>query len=171
MLYFRRDLLAKYGAPVPQTWRQLTEIARNIQESERTAGRTRMWGFVWQGRAYEGLTCNALEWIHSAGGGNLVDTTGKITIDNESAARALTLAASWVGTITPPGVLDYTEEEARAAFQAGDAVFMRNWPYALALANRPESPVAGKTGIAPLPRGDQGPPSATLGGSQLAVSR
>jgi trehalose/maltose transport system substrate-binding protein len=171
VLYFRRDLLEKHGASVPQTWRQLTEIARNIQESERAAGRARLWGFVWQGRAYEGLTSNALEWIHSAGGGTLVDPTGKVTIDNENAAQALTLAASWVGTITPPGVLNYTEEEARAAFQAGDAAFMRNWPYALALASRPESPVAGKIGIAPLPRGDQGAPSAALGGSQLAVSR
>jgi trehalose/maltose transport system substrate-binding protein len=171
LLYFRRDLLEKYGAPVPQTWQQLTETARNIQESERIAGHPRVWGFVWQGRAYEGLTCNALEWIHSADGGNLFDRTGKISIDNRNAAQALTLAASWVGTITPPGVLNYTEEEARAVFQAGDAVFMRNWPYAFALASRRESPVAGKIGIAPLPRGDQGAPSATLGGSQLAVSR
>ena len=56
-------------------------------------------------------------------------------------------------------------------FQSGDAVFMRNWPYALALVNRPESPVAGRVGIAPLPRGKSGKSSATLGGSQLAVSR
>jgi trehalose/maltose transport system substrate-binding protein len=171
LLYFRRDLLEKYGTPVPQTWHELAEIARTIQEGERSAGRQRMWGFVWQGRAYEGLTSNALEWIHSAGGGTLVDRTGTVTIDNKNAAQALRLAASWVGTITPPGVLNYTEEEARAAFQAGDAVFMRNWPYAMALANRPESSVAGKIGIVRLPRGDQGASTATLGGSQLAVSR
>lgn len=171
LLYYRRDLLQKHGAPLPQIWRELTVIARDIQEHERRAGHARIWGFVWQGRAYEGLTCNALEWIHSTGGGTIVDSAGKVTIDNENAARALTLAASWVGTITPPGVLNYTEEEARGVFQAGDAVFMRNWPYALALANRPESPVAGKVGIAPLPHGDHGTSSATLGGSQLAVSR
>jgi trehalose/maltose transport system substrate-binding protein len=171
LLYFRHDLLEKYGAVVPQTWQQLTETARIIQEGERAARSPRMWGFVWQGRAYEGLTCNALEWIHSTGGGTLVDQTGTVTIDNKNAALALSLAASWVGTITPPGVLNYTEDEARAVFQAGDAAFMRNWPYALALANRPESFVAGKVGIAPLPHGDQGTSSATLGGSQLAVSR
>jgi trehalose/maltose transport system substrate-binding protein len=144
LLYFRRDLLEKYGAVVPQTWQQLTETARAIQEGERATRHQRMWGFVWQGRAYEGLTCNALEWIHSAGGGALVDQKGTITIDNKNAALALSLAASWVGTITPPGVLNYTEEEARAVFQAGDAVFMRNWPYALSLASAPESSVAGK---------------------------
>ena len=171
VLYFRRDLLAKYGAAVPDTWQQLTEIARKIQDGERARGRGRMWGFVWQGRAYEGLTCNALEWIHSAGGGTIVDPTGRVTVDNAKAAGALMLAASWIGSITPPGVLNYAEEEARGVFQAGDAVFMRNWPYAFALANQPESPVAGRIGIAPLPRGDDAPSSATLGGSQLAVSR
>jgi trehalose/maltose transport system substrate-binding protein len=39
------------------------------------------------------------------------------------------------------------------------------------LANRPGSAVAGKVGIAPLPHGEAGSSSATLGGSQLAVSR
>jgi trehalose/maltose transport system substrate-binding protein len=171
LLYVRRDLLKKYRAPIPQTWRQLAEIAERIQASERAAGRERMWGFVWQGRAYEGLTCNALEWIYSYGGGTIVDRTGKVTIDNANAVQALTLAASWVRTITPVGVLNYTEEEARGVFQTGDAVFMRNWPYVLALSNRPDSPVAGKISIAPLPRGEGGMSSATLGGSQLAVSR
>jgi trehalose/maltose transport system substrate-binding protein len=171
LLYFRRDLLDKYNMPVPQTWRQLTEVARTIQDGERAAGRGRMWGFVWQGRAYEGLTCNALEWIHSAGGGTIVDTSGKVTVNNRNAAQALRLAASWIGAITPPGVLNYTEEEARGAFQAGDVVFMRNWPYALALANAPGSPVAGRIGIAALPHGEEGTSSATLGGSHLAVSR
>jgi trehalose/maltose transport system substrate-binding protein len=171
LLYFRRDLLERYGAPVPQTWRELGETARRIQEGGRAAGARRMWGFVWQGRAYEGLTCNALEWIYSSGGGAIVDRIGKVTIDNRNAAQALTLAAAWVGTITPPGVLNYTEEEARGVFQAGDAVFMRNWPYVLALADRPQSAVAGKIGIASLPHGPDGASSGTLGGSQLAVSR
>jgi trehalose/maltose transport system substrate-binding protein len=149
----------------------LTDAARRIQARERAAGRTRLWGYVWQGRAYEGLTCDALEWVHSFGGGSFVDAEGKVTADNPRAAAALTLAASWVGTITPPGVLNYTEEEARGVFQSGDAVFMRNWPYALALANGRGSKIAGRVGVAPLPHGPGGRSTATLGGSQLAVSR
>jgi trehalose/maltose transport system substrate-binding protein len=170
LLYYRKDLLEKYGAKVPETWSDMARVAKDIQDKERAAGRQRMWGFVWQGRAYEGLTCNALEWVHSNGGGTIVDETGKITINNPKAAEALTMAASWVNQISPPGVLNYTEEESRGLFQAGDAVFMRNWPYALSLANKPESPIAGKVGVAPLPHA-AGPASATLGGSQLAVSK
>jgi len=166
LLYYRKDLLAKYGVQVPRSWAALAAAARRIQDGERAAGRPRMWGFVWQGRAYEGLTCDALEWIASQGGGHIVEPDGRISIDNRRAAGALQAAAAWVGGISPRGVLNYAEEEARGVFQSGDAVFMRNWPYALALAESAGSPVRGRVGVAPLPGG-----IGTLGGAQLAVSR
>jgi len=173
LLYYRTDLLAKHGARPPETWRELTETAERIQKAERAAGNERMWGLVFQGKAYEGLTCNALEWIASHGGGTIIDPDGKITIDNPDAATAIDLAASWVARgIAPPGVLNYTEEESRGVFQSGNAVFMRNWPYAWALANNADSPVAGKVAVAALPVGKPGQSqAATLGGWQLAVSR
>jgi trehalose/maltose transport system substrate-binding protein len=171
LLYYRQDLLEKYDRPVPGTWQELTETARVVQEGERSRGNPDFWGYVWQGRAYEGLTTNLLEWISSQGGGGFVDEAGEVTINNPAAARALELAASWVGTISPEGVLNYTEEEARGVFQSGQALFMRNWPYAWALAESADSPVRGKTGIAVLPRGEDCMHSATLGGQQLAVSR
>lgn len=171
LLYYRADLLEKHDRPVPETWAELTETARAVQEAERAAGNGSFWGYVWQGRAYEGLTTNALEWISSHGGGTFVDEGGEITVDNPAAVRALELAASWVGGISPPGVLNYTEEEARGVFQSGNALFMRNWPYAWALAQGDDSPVRGRVGIAVLPRGGDGSHSATLGGQQLAVSR
>jgi len=171
LLYYRTDLLEKHGTRMPETWDELAETARRVQAAERTAGNDKMWGFVWQGRAYEGLTCNALEWIDSFGGGAIVADDGSITIDNPRAAAALTRAASWVGTISPPGVLNYQEEEARGVFQSGNAVFMRNWPYAWALAQGSDSPIRGKVGVAPLPRGGpDGKHTGTLGGQQLAVS-
>jgi len=172
LLYYRKDLLEKYGEKVPGTWEALTATARRIQKAERDAGKTALWGFVWQGRAYEGLTCNALEWIASCGGGTLIDTGGRVTVDNPRAAAALALAASWVGEISPPGILNYAEEESRGVFQSGNAVFMRNWPYAWALAQSEDSPVQNRVGVAPLPKGGTGGRHAsTLGGWQLAVSR
>jgi trehalose/maltose transport system substrate-binding protein len=172
LLYYRSDLLEQYGLEVPQTWEDLAAAARTVQAGERAAGNDRFWGFVWQGRAYEGLTCNALEWIDSAGGGAIVAPDGAVTVNNPAAAAALDAAAGWVDTISPPGVLNYDEEAARGVFQAGDAAFMRNWPYAWALLQGEESPVAGRVGVAPLPRGPGpgGHHSAALGGQQLAVS-
>ena len=172
LLYYRKDLLKQYNRSVPQTWAELTEAARIVQDAERQAGNRNFWGFVWQGRAYEGLTVNALEWISSYNGGLVVDEQGEVTIDNPKAAEALKVAAGWVGTITPEGVLNYTEEESRGVFQAGNAVFMRNWPYAWALAQGANSAIKDKVGIAALPKGgSDGRNVGTLGGQPLAVSR
>lgn len=172
VLYYRSDLLEKYGEQPPTTWEQLTATAEKIQKGEREAGNDKMWGFVWQGRAYEGLTCDALEWVASYNGGTIVDENGKITINNDNAKKALTTAAGWVDTISPPGVLNYGEEEARGVFQTGNAVFMRNWPYAWSLGNSDDSPVKGKIGVVALPKGgEDGSHAGTLGGWQLAVSK
>lgn len=172
ILYYRKDLLEKYGRPVPQTWQELEETARLIQEKEREAGNDRMWGFVYQAAAYEGLTCDALEWIDSFRGGTIVDADGKVTVNNPKAVEALTWAASTVGTIAPEGVLSYMEEESRGVFQSGNAVFMRNWPYAWALSQAEDSPIRGKVGTAALPKGGpDGKHTGTLGGWQLAVSK
>jgi trehalose/maltose transport system substrate-binding protein len=131
-----------------------------------------MWGFVWQGKAYEGLTCDALEWVTSFNGGTIVDADGKVTINNPNAVAAIDQAAGWVKTITPEGVLNYAEEEARGVFQSGNAVFMRNWPYAWSLAQGDDSSIKGKVGVVALPKGgDDGRHAATLGGWQLAVSK
>ena len=127
-----------------------------IQEAERAGGRDKMWGYVWQGRAYEGLTCDALEWIASYKGGSIVEPDGSISVNNPEAARALGTAAGWIGDISPAGVLSYAEEEARGVFQSGNAVFMRNWPYAWSLANGDESAIKGKVGVVALPRGGAG---------------
>ena len=170
LLYYRQDLLEKHGLPVPETWGQLGETALAVQTAERASGTGSLWGFVFEGAAYEGLTCNALEWI-TAYGGSVLDAEGDITVNDPRAAFALDQAAAWVGTIAPPRVTRFNEEDARRTFQLGDAVFMRNWPYAWSLLNAEGSPLRGKVGVAPLPKGGiNGQHAGTLGGWQLAVS-
>ncbi|MDQ7730777.1 ABC transporter substrate-binding protein [Halomonas sp. SpR8] len=171
LLYYRHDLLEKYDAEVPRTWQVLTDTARRIQNAEREAGNERMHGFVFQGRAYEGLTANALEWVASHGGGTFVNDDGEVTVNNPQALDALALAASWVGDISPEGVRNYMEEQARGVFQAGNAVFMRNWPYAWSLGQADGTPIQNKFSVAPLPSGPEGEAVATLGGWNWAVSR
>lgn len=172
-LYYRKDLLDKYGAKVPATWKELTETAKLVMDKERAAGNKDIWGFVFQGNAYEGLTCDALEWVMSNGGGQIIEPDGTISINNAQAAAALDMAKGWIGTISPPGVLAYQEEETRGVWQTGNAVFMRNWPYAYSLGNGQGSPIKGKFDVAPLPAGtgEGARPAATLGGWNLAVSK
>lgn len=176
LLYYRTDLLEKYGfsAP-PKTWDELEQMAKTIQDGERAAGNAEFWGFVWQGNAYEGLTCDALEWVFSNGGGSIVEVDKTISINNEAAIKAIERAARWVGTISPEGVTTYQEEDARRVFQAGNAAFMRNWPYAYVLGQggadgTQETAIKDKFAVTNLPAGDSGKPAAALGGWQLGVS-
>ncbi len=171
-LFYRKDLLEKYGKQPPKTWDEMEATAKEIQEKERAAGQKDLWGYVFQGNAYEGLTCDALEWVKSSGGGQIIETDGTISINNEKAAAALNRAKGWIGTISPSGVLAYQEEESRGVWQTGNSVFMRNWPYAYALGNGADSPVKGKFDVTTLPVAAEGDkPSSTLGGWNLAVSK
>nr|WP_315246571.1 ABC transporter substrate-binding protein [uncultured Albidiferax sp.] len=174
VMFYRKDLLAKYGEKTPTTWAELTATAKKVMDGERKAGNAGMQGFVFQARAYEGLTCTGLEWVASFGGGSIIDPAGKTTINNPQAAKALDMAAGWIGTIAPTGVLNYAEEEARGVFQNGNAVFMRNWPYAWALVNGADSSIKGKVGVmVGMPKGDgaNSTGAAALGGWQMAVSK
>ena len=92
-LYYRTDLLEKHGAEVPGTWQELTETAQMIMDAERAEGNDGIYGFVFQGAPYEGLTCDALEWVKSHGGGQIVEPDGEISINNENAVAALEMAA------------------------------------------------------------------------------
>jgi len=169
-LYFRTDLLDKHGVQPPKTWDELAASAAAIQAAERAEGNDGFHGFVFQGAAYEGLTCDALEWVKSHGGGQIVEPDGTISINNPQAVRALEAASSWVGTISPEGVLGYKEEDARGVWQTGNAAFMRNWPYAFSLGNGDDSAIKGQFDVVPLPDGGGGS-AATLGGWNLAVSK
>ncbi len=171
LLYYRQDLLDEYGLSAPTTWAELEAAAATIQEGERASGNADFWGFVWQGNAYEGLTCDALEWIASSNGGSIVSPDKVITINNENAIAALEMAKGWIGTISPDGVIGFQEEDARNIWQAGNAAFMRNWPYAYGLGNGEGSAVAGKFAVSALPSVEGGKSAATLGGWQLAVSK
>jgi len=172
-LFYRKDLLEKYNKEVPKTWPELKATAQEIMDGERAAGATNLWGYVFQGNAYEGLTCNALEWVNSYGGGQIIEADGTISINNPQAVAALEEAKSWIGTISPEGNLAYMEEESRGVWQLGNSVFMRNWPYAYALSNGDDSAVKGKFDVAPLPAGvgEGAKASATLGGWNFAVSK
>jgi trehalose/maltose transport system substrate-binding protein len=173
LLYYRIDLLEKYGydAP-PQTWTELEEMAATIQAGER-ADNPYFWGFTWQGANYEGLTCNALEWQVSHGGGAIVKADGRVSVNNSQTIAAFERARGWIGTISSPGIFTFMEEDSRAEWQAGNAAFMRSWPYAYALGQAEGSPIRGQFDVALLPRGDgpQAQHAATLGGWQLMVSK
>ena len=171
LLFYRTDLLRKYGySTPPKTWEELERMARRVQDGERAKGNKDFWGLVWEGAPSEALTCNALEWQVSEGGGTILDENGRVTVNNPQSVLAWSMAAGWVGSISPPGVTAYKEWDAFNIWQAGNAAFMRNWTNAYVAASAKDSPTRDRFDIAPLPRGGAGVAS-TLGGNGYGVSR
>jgi multiple sugar transport system substrate-binding protein len=165
-LYYRADLLAAAGLSPPVTFDDLVADAKRLQSPPR------LWGFVWQGRQYEGLVCAFLEVLAGCGGTWVDPVTGEVGLDRPEAARALQFLVDCVRSdrVSPPGVTTYQEEECRRLFQDGRAAFQRNWPYVWALAQRDDSPVRGRVGVAPMVHEPGRTGAAALGGWGLGIS-
>jgi multiple sugar transport system substrate-binding protein len=164
LLLYRKDILAKEGVDPPRTWAELERDAKTI------APKYGLDGYAGQFLPYEGLTVNAAEAVYSAGGTILGDEGERVTVNSKAAGEGIGFLARGVreGWI-PKRALTYKEEESKQAFQDGHLLFLRNWPYAYAVASAKGSPVAGKIGAVPLP-GPDGPGKSVLGGSNLAVN-
>lgn len=152
-LYYRKDVVPQ----APTTWE---DVYTQAQQDK---------GIVYQGRPYEGLTVNFLELLYSAGGKVLSDDGKTPAIDSPEARSVLDFMAKGIADgAAPKAVTTYNEDASRRAFEAGQATFMRNWPYAYALGN--QSPIKGKFGIANFPGFEGKPGAGVLGGYNLAIS-
>jgi multiple sugar transport system substrate-binding protein len=166
VLYYRKDLLDKHGFSPPTLWSELVSTARYIQDRE-----DGIYGFIWQGKQYEGLVCNVLEYFWSNGGDVL--RNGEVVIDSRENVEALEFMRDLIVEyrVTPPLVLTAIEEPTRHLFGGGRALFMRNWPYAWNIFEQEGSLVRGKVGVALLPSFRGGESASTLGGWQLGLNR
>ncbi|MGB6676763.1 MAG: extracellular solute-binding protein, partial [Terriglobales bacterium] len=129
VLVYRTDLLTKYGYKTPpRTWDELEKMAVRIQAGERAKGKKDFWGYVWAGAIAtdsEQLTMEGLEWQAAEGGGHIIESDGKISVNNENVIRAWERAAHWVGWISPPSVVSYTATDAENKFWiSGEAAFL-----------------------------------------------
>lgn len=161
MLYYRSDLLAR----PPRSQAELTDQARRARQHGLDHG------LVFQGARYEGLVTVFVEYL-AAHGAEILDREGRPALDTEAARVALEAMRAAVGEhgVVPRAALSWHEEQTRFAFQNGRALFMRNWPYAFPLMQRPDSAVRGRFGVTAMPAAPGGRPAATLGGSQLAIN-
>src|SRR5215472_6749661 len=163
LMYYRTDIVKT----APTTWDELTSMAKASAPSKVK------FGYVWQGAQYEGLVCDFCEVLYGYGG-NVIDPNDpkKVTVNSPEGMQALTQMVSWVGTISPAAVTTYKEEDARSAWQDGDAAFMRNWPYAYALGNDPKtSKIAGKFDVHPMLYGGSNTTGhSNIGGWQYGIN-
>jgi multiple sugar transport system substrate-binding protein len=129
-------------------------------------------GIVYQGAAYEGLTCDYLELLFASGGKVLSDDGKKSAINSPQAVKALQLMVDGVKQgAAPRAVTTYMEPESLAAWQTGKYAFMRNWPYAYALSqNDKGSKVKNGFKVVPQPSFQGGGKGGVLGGHNSVIS-
>lgn len=167
MLYYRRDLLEQAGMEPPRTFDDLMRISKKLQQNKAAN-----WGFLWQGRQYEGLVTVFVEVLEGYGGFWVNPETREVGLDRPETVQAVNFLRSTINQgVSPPGVTTYIEEDTRRLFQSGQAVFMRNWPYAWGLFNQEDSRVRGKVGIMPMVSAAGNESGACLGGWGMGISK
>ncbi len=163
ILYYRSDLVGK----PPTTWQELIETGRQAGERNGIAP------FVADGKQYEGLVVQYLEYFWDLGG-EVFDRDGQsVLFQPDKALQAVEfMRSAFLEGVYAPGFNTMNQEDACKTFQSGDAVFLRSWPYAYRemTGGDPDSQVVGKVGIAPLPTFSGHRPVAALGGHNLAVN-
>ena len=162
ILYYRTDLV---GEP-PKTWDELIKMAKESSGKEGTSS-----GFVFQAKQYEGIVVNAMEFIASYGG-KIIDENNEVVINSPEAKKGLSKMVEIANAdFMPNNILTFSETETESAFNEGQAVFARNWPYmAKTAADQSTSKVAGTFAFTSLPAGDAGSAS-TLGGYMAMINR
>jgi multiple sugar transport system substrate-binding protein len=165
LLYYRKDLLNKYNLSPPDTWEELIDTYRKIAAVES------MYGYIWQGKQYEGLVCNFIEFIGS-NNGEIIDDEGRIVVDSPQNKIALDLMHDliWEYRISPPNTpSELMEEPSRHLFQQGMGLFLRNWTYVWDLTQR-DPFMKDKVGVTRLPRFPDATSTSVYAGWHLAIN-
>lgn len=171
MLYYRKDLLQKYGFVPPETWEELVAQADTIVRGEKDE-KPAIRGYSGQFKQYEGLVCDMLEFVVSHNGAFLSDDGTQSTLAKAETIQAVQFVRDHiVQRLATPAVLTYQEPESLAVFVQGKAVFHRNWPYAWGLANdASRSKIVGKVGVTTIPHAPKGKSVSALGGWLYGIS-
>ncbi len=167
LLYYRKDWLQQAGIQPPDTFDQLMAASKLLQ----SAGISK-WGYVWQGRQFEGLAAVFVDILAGFGGFWVNPTDREVGLDHPEAIAALQFLRDTVTSgISPPGVTNYQHEDARRLFQGGEVAFMHNWPYAYPLSNAEDSPIKGKFDIKLMVHQPGLTSAACLGGWGIGITK
>ncbi len=147
MLYYRTDLVQKYGGGTPpQTRDEMQAMATKIVAGEASNGVK--YGYLLPGKKIEAIVDEWLEFIWGAGGD--IGNPGSLNVNGSIQVEALQYMHDLIYTLklAPSGTDNYAPNDILSLFNNGLAPFMRNWTFAYAIANNPaNSKVAGKVGV------------------------
>ncbi|ASC72663.1 putative ABC transporter-binding protein [Halomicronema hongdechloris C2206] len=164
VLLYNQAVLEQGQVSPPTTWRHLMDRSQTLQAQTRVP-----WGYLWQGRAYEGLVVNFVEVLAGMGGTWIDADTGEVGLDQPVAiAAAQFLHQTIQQGVSPETITSYGETESFQQFQAGESAFLRSWPYFWRLVQA-DAASADSVGLAALPKAPGKSGSACRGGWGFAI--
>jgi len=169
-LFYRSDLLDKYGFDPPSTWEELIDQANTIVAGE---GDPDLNGFVSMWAKIEGLFMNWLSFFQGAGG-SFFDANGNVNVDTEAGRQSLEtmLDILYEHELAPESILTYRPDDARILFQQGRSVFLMVQDFVLEPLTSEDSPVRDDVGFTRVPyfEGHEDANTTVIGGFLLAVN-
>lgn len=201
MLY-RKDLFKNAGHNPQSNWATKSihwkKFSKAVADAKKQSGVN--YGYTWQAKVYEGLSCCDFNELMSSWGGayfggtkNLFGPIGNrpITVDQQPVINAIKMAKTFIDgpnasntlsgykQISPQAVLQWTENPSLKPFQNGNAVATRNWSYAIKQSAQSSAVGHKKLGVMPIPYHIKqgggkypqlGGPTAALGGWNVALN-
>src|SRR5262249_5673088 len=141
---------AVLGQP-PTTWEELLAVARAHPQR-----------IGLKGALYEGLTCDVLPFVWSAGGSG-------DTFTDDGALAAFQFFAALAPYLSPQ-TATFKEASIAEAMARGEILLQLNWPFVMSLyASQGMAPETVRS--AALPRGPHGQATTVLGGGYIAIAR
>lgn len=168
-LYYRKDLLDKYGFKPPVTWDEAIRQAQIILQGERDPNLN---GIGFMGNISEGTVCTFLLPIWAMGA-DVTDDKGRLSLTEEQARRSLQFWLDLMDRhrVSPPNMAEKAQDTIRREMQQGRWIFATLFAYAWNhFQNDPDSRVKDKIGVAVMPRFEGGRSASCLGGWQWTIS-
>lgn len=146
-LFYNTDIMKAAGiATPPKTWDELAKDAKLIKDKGLL-----QYPIVGSWSQAEAVICDYTT-IAAAYGGSLYKGDKPAFADGGSLDAVKWMTSALKDGIANPNSKEYSEEDVRKVFSAGDAAFALNWTYMYAKANDPaESKIVGKIGVEPAP--------------------
>ena len=169
-LFYRGDLLAKYGLSAPKTWEEMIEQAKLVTQKE---GNPDLKGYISMWAEIEGLFMNYLQFFWGAGG-SFFNAAGKADVNSPAGIKALKTMIGMIreDKVAPESILTYKPNDAMALFRQGRAVFMVVQDFVWPMLNADDSPVKGKVVMDRVPyfKGFEEANTVCMGGWILSLN-
>ncbi len=174
ILIYRKDLLKKhkYDPQEPLsdtfTWERMGEIVKKIKKNEQNIEE----GYAFQGKNYEGLTCNIMEWMGSDGLSSRIIDGDKVTLDESNiklVSESFERVGGWIkDEVSSPNVLSYNELSVMKKFNEGKVLFARLWNGNYDTVQNYAKAKGWDIGVSYLPKGKTNK-AATIGGWGVSI--